>query len=312
VLIILVSGALAFFGFVALMAAVLGLGTSVEGGSRWGGDKIAVIDVSGMIVSGSGGGGIFGSGAAGAQDIIKQLAEARKDDSTKAVILRIDSPGGSAAASEEIYQAAKEVRDLGKPVVASMSDVAASGGYYVAAAANKIVADASTLTGSIGVIMHMADLTSLYKKVGYQPVTIKSGKHKDLGSSSRPMTAEERQMFQALLDDVHDQFITCVAEGRGWPKSKVKVLADGRIFSGRQAQKLGLVDEIGTFSTAVRLTAKLAGIHGEPALVRYGRKSMLEQLMATSAAAAGRSAAATLAERLEPRAVEGLLSHPGL
>ncbi len=219
-----------------------------------GGDQIAVIRIEGVIT--------------GSEEITELLNRSSEDDNIKAILIRIDSPGGAVVPSQEIYDAVKKIRLAGKKkVVTSMGTVAASGGYYIAAASNYIMANPGTLTGSLGVIMEMANFSELLAKVGVESVTIKSGANKDAGSPFRKMTKEEHLLFQNVLDDVHDQFITAVSEGRSLDMKKVKRLADGRIFTGRQAQKEGLVDGLGNMEDAIAKTAQMAGIVGKPHLV---------------------------------------------
>ena len=247
-----------------------------------GGQRIGVIRIEGAIMGGRGAGGLFGSGA-GSDDILAQIDRARRDSSIKAVVLRINSPGGSAAASEEIYKEVMRLRERHKPVIASMGDMAASGGYYVAAAADQIMADGSTLTGSIGVIMQMENLQGLMGKLGISSNTIKSGKFKDIGSYSRPMSAEERQLLQALINDTYEQFVSAVIAGRKkMDPAMVRRLADGRIFTGRQALKHKMVDHLGNYQDAIRLAAKSAGITGTPTVVEMRRHGFLDMLSDTS------------------------------
>jgi protease-4 len=240
--------------------------------------KIAVIRVDGVIATGLSY-GLFGGALASGERIGDAVRRAGKDRTVKAIVLRVNSPGGSAAGAQEIYQEVMRARKRwGKPIVASMGDVAASGGYYVACAADRIVADASTVTGSIGVIYNQADLSEVLKKIGYRQEVLKTGKFKDLGSYMRPLTSEERRLVQGLLDDTFDQFIKAVAQGRRLSESRVRSLADGRVFTGRQALKLKLIDSLGNMRTAIELASRAAGIEGEPAVVEYGRPSLLELL----------------------------------
>lgn len=240
-----------------------------------GSGRIGVIHVEGLITGSSSSGGFMGVSAA-APSLMKQLKEAREDKGIKAVLIRINSPGGSAAASQEIGQEIDKIRKEGKKVVASMGDVAASGGYWIAAKADRIIADPATMTGSIGVIMETENMQELFDKIGISPQTIKSGPFKDMGSPSRPMTDEERNILQSMVDDIYQQFVDVVAEGRKMDRDKVLELADGRIFTGRQAKEKGLVDELGNYYDAVDLTAELAGIKGEPVLIEYGRRTPFE------------------------------------
>lgn len=245
--------------FVVFLAGVLGLlAVSERGGPfAFGGDRVAVIEIEGLIVD--------------PLPVVRELEEHRDDPSVRAVVVRIDSPGGVVGPSQEIYEAIRRVRAKDKPVVASLGAVAASGGYYIAAAADRIVANPGTLTGSIGVIMHLAELEGLFKKIGVRYEVIKSGRYKDLGSFARRMTQDERRLLQDLLDDVYLQFVEAVAEGRGLDREAVLALADGRIFSGRQARGLQLVDALGGLQEAVELAAELGGIPGKPRVL-YPRR----------------------------------------
>ena len=252
------------------------------------GEKIALIYVEGEITGSRGEAGLLGQGAGG-PSILDQLREAAEDDSIKAVLLRINSPGGSAAASQEIGDEIDRIRKRGKIVVASMGDVAASGGYWIAAKSNRIVADPATMTGSIGVIMETANLQELFDKVGFAPQTIKSGPFKDIGSPNRPLTPEERNILQGMVDDIYQQFVDVVAAGRKMDRNAVLKLADGRIFTGRQAQKNGLVDELGNYYHAVDVTKKLAKIKGEPVIYEMGPKTPFEKLFGEVKSLAGLS-----------------------
>ena len=198
---------------------------------------------------------------------IKQLREFRKNEKVKAVVIRIDSPGGAVGASQELYEEIRRTNEK-KPVVASMASIAASGGYYAALGASRIMANAGTMTGSIGVIIKLANFKELFEKIGYQNNVIKSGKLKDIGSLDRELTEEERSSLQAVVDDVHQQFITTIAERRALALEKVRALADGRVYSGLQAKEHGLIDEIGNFTDAVSMAAHLAGMkEEEPPLI---------------------------------------------
>ncbi len=206
-------------------------------------------------------GGIYFS-----HDIVERLDKYRNDKSIKAVVVRIESPGGSLAASQEIYEAIKRVAKE-KPVIASMGDVAASGGYYVACGANKIVANPGTITGSIGVRMELVQIGELLTWAKIQHETLKSGKFKDIGSPDRPLTLEERELLEKLLVEMHGQFKKTVSESRDIKLDKLNEIADGRVFTGEQAKELGLVDELGGLFDAVQIAGKLAGIKGEPNVV---------------------------------------------
>lgn len=236
-----------------------------------GGAKVAVVEVEGVI-------GTEVSRGLDTEDIVRTLGEYRDDPSIRAVVLRINSPGGVVAPTQEIATAVRRLREAKKPVVASLGSVAASGGYYVAAAADRIFASPGTLTGSIGVVMQLANIEGLLKKVGVEYVVVKAGAYKDVGNFARPMTPEERRILQSLLDDVYDQFIGAVAEGRGLDPQAVRGFAEGRIFSGRQAQTLKMVDELGGLEDAVLAAAKMAGLPGKPKVVYPRRRFSLRDL----------------------------------
>jgi protease-4 len=234
-----------------------------------GAHKVAVIRLDGQIHGGSSDPGLFGGGGAGAQDILAAIRQAQDDDDVDAVVVRIDSPGGAVVASDEIARAVDRLREE-KPVVASMGDLAASGGYYVASQANKIFANAGTVTGSIGVIAILPNLEGASEKVGIKPLVLKAGALKDVGSPFREMTPEERDLYQKLLDESHRQFIDAVAEGRGVDAAKIRELADGRPYSGLQAKNNGLVDELGDLEAAYDAALELAELRRDEArLVEY-------------------------------------------
>lgn len=228
------------------------------------GDKIALLRVEGPIFD--------------SKDTIDELKGYVKDSSIKAIVLRVDSPGGAVAPSQEIYE---EVRKavVKKKIVVSMGSVAASGGYYIAAPASRIIANPGTLTGSIGVIMEIPNIEGLMSKIGVKTEVIKSGKHKDIASVFRGIGKEEREILQNVLDNVHDQFITAVAEGRRMLRDDIKKIADGRVFTGEQALKAGLVDELGNLEDAIKAAASLAGIKGEPVVVTKKEKLSVINLL---------------------------------
>lgn len=213
-------------------------------------DHIQVIRLTGMI-SDKEEKSILFSGDDSAGGVLKQFRKAIKNEHVKAILLRINSPGGTVSASQEVCGAVRAFRKSGRPVVVSMGDLAASGGYYVAAASDKIYAEPGTLTGSIGVIMDLMNFKGLADKVGVEPEIIKSGKFKDIASPLRAMTPEERDLLHTLIMDSYDQFVTSVAEGRKMKVEDVKKIADGRVYSGRQALKLHLIDELGGYDEAV-------------------------------------------------------------
>ena len=248
---------LVFIGFVAIIA-IYGLG--LLGGDGWQFSlrgKVGIIPIEGII------------GDSG--ELVEQINEFADDRRIKAVVLRIDSPGGGVAPSQEIYQAVRELKKK-KKVVASMGSVAASGGYLIAVAADRIVANPGSITGSISTVMHYANVEELLKKVGVRSSVVKSGKFKDIGSPAREMTAEEMLLIQAIVDDIYDQFVRTIAENRKLPLQRIFELADGRIFSGRQAKDLGLVDELGGLQDAVLLAGKLSGMEGTPETVHGMKK----------------------------------------
>ena len=209
-----------------------------------------------------------------AERTVRQLTKYGDDASIKAIVLRIDSPGGGVASSQELYEEVKRVRSAGKLVVASMGSVAASGGYYVACVADRIFANAGTVTGSIGVIVQLANASELLHKVGIESTVITSGPFKDSGNPTRPLRPEERQVFQALVDDVYQQFIEAVAQGRNLPLDEVRQAADGRIYTGRQAKDLQLIDQLGSLHDAIRYAASRIGIVGKPKLVQEGKERL--------------------------------------
>ncbi|HLI64433.1 MAG TPA: signal peptide peptidase SppA [Terriglobales bacterium] len=231
------------------------------------GDKIGIVELQGVILT--------------PKDVVEQLRKFADDDSIKAIILRVDSPGGGAAASEEIYREVLRIRNKKKKrIVASIGTVGASGAYYVSSAASKIFADDASIVGSIGVIAEWYNYEELLKWAKLQAITLKAGEFKDTGSPTRPMTPEERAYLQGLIDDMHAQFIHSVAVGRNLKDDQVRALADGKVWTGEEAVPLKLVDQIGDFRAAVEDTAKAVGIRGEPTLVRpeKERKSLLDLL----------------------------------
>jgi protease-4 len=215
------------------------------------GDRIALVRIEGMITD--------------SKDSIEEIKEYVKDPSVKAILLRIDSPGGAVAPAQEIHEEVKKAVAK-KQVVVSMGSVAASGGYYIASPATKIIANPGTITGSIGVIMEIPNLEGLMNKIGIKTEVVKSGKHKDLVSTFRGIRKEDREILQRVLDNVHEQFIMAVADGRKMSPADVRKIADGRIFTGEQAIKAGLIDELGNLEDAVQVAAKLSGIKGEPVI----------------------------------------------
>ncbi len=236
---------------------------------------VAVVDVIGVITSARGSGDKAVSGRRVAEQIDKHAGQ----DSVGAIVLRIDSPGGTVVGSQEIHAAVGRARAAGKPVVASMGDLAASGGYYAACGAERVFAAPGTMTGSIGVIMQFADVRGLMGKIGVGTSTIKSGEFKDIGNGFREMTERDRGVLQEIVDDVYAQFVEAVAAGRDMPVESVRTLADGRIYSGRQALGLGLVDELGDMEDAVAAAGRLAGIEGKPRIIHEKPKRRIWELL---------------------------------
>lgn len=250
-------------GFLLLSLVNIVLGPDLD---LSGEDRIALIRVEGVILD--------------AQQTVGDLKKYAESPSVKAIVLRIDSPGGGVVPSQEIYDEVKRIRSKNnKAVVASMGTVAASGGYYIAAATDRIMANPGTLTGSIGVIMELANFEGLLKKIGVESVVVKSGEHKDIGSPFRKMKEDDRRILQSVMDDVHSQFIEAVAEGRSLEVGEVRPLADGRVFTGRQAKAAKLVDELGDLDDAIKLAAEMAGIEGEPKVVEPRRRFSVRELL---------------------------------
>ncbi|MBM4278079.1 MAG: signal peptide peptidase SppA [Deltaproteobacteria bacterium] len=258
-----IVGLLAFF-FILLFA--IGQFTSRSAKFAFG-DKIAVVEIRGLITQ--------------SQGIIEELHQYDADAGVKAIILRIDSPGGGVGPSQEIYREVLKIKsNKKKKVITSMGSVAASGGYYIASASDLIVANPGTITGSIGVLMEFTNIEELFRKIGIKGMVLKSGEHKDIGSPFREMTPEEKRLIQSVIDNVHQQFIQAVADGRKIDPLKVAQVADGRILTGEQAKQLGLVDQLGNLQDTIDTAAKMVGIEGKP-LVLYPKKkfSILELLI---------------------------------
>ncbi|HOB08834.1 MAG: signal peptide peptidase SppA [Limnochordia bacterium] len=229
-------------------------------------------------------GAIDGSTLIPASSALDQLRAAEKDPQIKAVVLRINSPGGSAAASQELYNAVLRFRQRGIPVVASLGDIAASGGYYAASAADYIYANGSTITGSIGVIMQTFNFEELYRKLGIGVEVVKSGEFKDTGSSFRSLTETETELLSELINDAWDQFVEDVANARDLQREQVEAVADGRILTGRQALEAGLVDALGDLEDATQKAVELAGITGSYFIRTYQKDpSLLQRLLSTLA-----------------------------
>lgn len=261
--IILIGALVSGFFFISLfLASILGLDGGVVQSN-----KIAIINIESIITQ--------------SKNTIRQIKKYAEDKSIRAIVLRIDSPGGGVAPSQEIYSEILKIRkNSNKKVVTSMGNLAASGGYYIACASDKIVANPGTITGSIGVIMAFSNIEELMKKIGLKTEVIKSGKYKDIGSPMRKFTDEDKKLLQGVIDDVYDQFINVVAKGRNIDIQKVKEFSDGRIFTGRQALEIGLVDKLGSLEDAIDLAAQMAGIEGKPKIVSEKKeRSLLFRLL---------------------------------
>ena len=251
------------------------------------GPAVAVVDIWGAIKRGEDGRPWDDDGdSTSSIAVVKLLEAARQDDDVKAVLLRVNSPGGSVVASDEIYAA---LLGLNKPVVAVMGEIAASGGVYVSMGASHVVAHPDTFTGSIGVIMSLATAEELLQKIGVRSHTIKSGKFKDIGNMARAPTDEERAQLQNLVEESYTRFVEIVAQSRKLSVDKVKAFADGRILSGRQALALGLVDALGTEKDGVAKAAELGGITGTPRLLQFrGKRAFLEDILESTLRQVGR------------------------
>jgi len=232
-------------------------------------NKVAVISLSGPVQSEESSGLFFGGSVISPKLVRNQLERAKKDVAVKAIVIQVESPGGSAAASQEILN---ELEQLEKPIVVSFGDLAASGGYYISSKADKIVALPGTLTGSIGVISEMPNLKGLFEKLGIEMEVFTAGEHKDMYAGLRELTPEEKVIMQEMTDQLYDQFIQVVAEGRSLSEEKVRELATGQLYTGVQAKELGLVDELGGLNTAIDLAASLANIK-KPEVEYYKRET---------------------------------------
>ena len=266
----IVIGGGAFFLFVLAVFTLVYLSLHRgEGKEAFGGfgEKIGVVDLEGVIIE--------------PKTVVSQLRKFAKDDSIRAIILHVNTPGGGVAASQEIYQEVRRIRDQKKkPVVAAIETVGASGGYYISSAASKIFADRGSVVGSIGVIAEWYNYGDLLHWAKMKDVVLKTGEFKDTGNPARELTPAEREYLQRLIDNMYGQFIRAVAEGRKLKEEEVRALADGKVWTGEQAKQLKLIDEFGDFQAAVEDTAKSVGIQGEPTLVRpeKQRRTLLDLL----------------------------------
>jgi len=262
---ILLAALAIYLGVVVLFVAALSTAIAPTGGGAVFGARVAIVELEGTIVD--------------VDDLLRELKAHRDNPLVKAVVLRINSPGGVVGPTQELHAAVMRLREAGKPVVASLGAVAASGGYYVAVAADRIYANPGTLTGSIGVIFQLPNVDGLMKKVGVDYVVVKAGRYKDIGNIARPMAPEERRILQTLLDDVHAQFIAAVATGRKLDPTEVVGFADGRIVSGAQAKDLHMVDALGGLEEALDGAATLAGLSRPPRVIGPRRKLSIMELL---------------------------------
>jgi protease IV len=252
-------------GLFVIADAITSSASNDEESTSISGTKVALVEVKDVITS--------------SEEIIRQLKKYQKNSNVKAIVVRVESPGGGIAPSQEIYETIKSIRNSGKPVVISMGSMAASGGYYISLGANKIFANPGTLTGSIGVILEYPNFTQLMDKVGVNMTTVKSGKMKDAGSPYRKSSVDDQKYFQELIDNGFEQFIDAVVQERKIDKAELLKLADGRVFTGRQAYNYNLVDTLGTYDDAIRYAGKLGGIEGEPKTVKEKKKQALMDVL---------------------------------
>jgi len=260
---VVIAGSFLFF-IVVMLVALSGIYSRESVSIKSFGKKVAIIDVHGAIND--------------SKDIISQIKRYSSDNSVPVILLHIDSPGGVVAPTQEIYQELKRAKEKNKKIVVSMGSLAASGGYYIACIGDSILADPGTLTGSIGVVFSYPVVEKLFTKIGVNYEVIKSREFKDIGSPYRATTFRDREALQSVIDDVYDQFVSTIVENRRLPRGKVLQLADGRIFSGRQARQLGLVDELGGLEDAIKVAGRMAGIKGEPRTVREIRRERISVL----------------------------------
>jgi len=259
ILIALISIAILFVGF-----SIIFFANMVSDNSRYdevtgrGNGRIAVVDLDFTILS--------------SESIVRQFKKFGEDKSIKAILLHVNTPGGGVAASQEMYEAIKKVKDNGKPVVVSISSLGASGGYYAACGGSLIIANPGSLVGSIGVIINLTNFKDLAEKIGITENIIKSGELKDAGNPFRELNEKDKEYFQDIVNDSYDQFLDVVSKSRKMDKEKLKEYANGRVFTGRQAKEIGLIDSLGTYEDAVKITSRLSGIDGDPVIVKEKKK----------------------------------------
>jgi len=271
-----VIGSLAVLFIFSSCAFGVGLftGFAARGGNLTISDSIYQIDFKGEITDSSGG-SLLSTGGITIEQFVSQLDEAVKNKYVKVILIRMDSPGGVAAVSQEMYE---ELKKIEKPVLISVSNICASGAFYVACAADKIMANKTSEIGSIGVIMQVPNLEGLYDKLGIKYTTIKQGKYKDAGSTDRELTEEEKALLEEQTRKIYEIFIADVAAGRKMDIAKVREIATGWVYLGEEAKKLGLIDEIGTYSDAVKEAARMGKIEGEPVIIKGGTQSFYDIL----------------------------------
>ncbi len=254
-----------FFLFVVLIFVFLFSGDDTEDVSSGTAGTVALVELNETIIS--------------SQQIVQQLKKYRENSNVRAIVLRVDSPGGGVSASQEIYEEVKKTREYGKPIVVSMGAVAASGGYYVSLGASRIVANPGSITGSIGVISQFMHINALLDKIGVTSTTIKSGKLKDAGSPFRKPNDDDKKYFQEMIEDIYDQFVSAVAKERKLDKALVKKYADGRVFTGRKAYELKLIDTLGTYQDAIKIAAQLAQVYGTPRVIKERKREKLTDMI---------------------------------
>jgi len=264
------GGLVVLIGSLAIcVLAVLGLNTQKSAVS-WGGDAVGLLRIEGEIGVAMGTGNVVSS-----EVVLDQIGQAEGDDRVKALVVFINSPGGTVVPADEIYQA---LRESPKPVVAVMGDIAASGGYYIACGADKILAHPATLTGSIGVYGRLLNAAELLEKLGVEGIIVRSGDSKAVGNWFERPTDEQLAIEQAIVDELHELFVQSVAQGREMDPEVVRGLADGRPYTGRQALELGLIDEFGGLGDAIHEAARLGGIEGEPDVIEYQQPATLLEM----------------------------------
>lgn len=291
----------------AVLAAVFTYRQTHDSFSGLGKPYVAVIRIDGPITGGASGNTLLdGGGGITSEELMRELREARRDPQARAILLRINSPGGSTGATQEIAEEMDKIRSAGKPIIVSMGDMCASAGYWLASKGNYIFASPATITGSIGVYMDYTNVEELMDKLGIKNDKIKSGAHKDILSMYRPMTAEERAMIQTMVDDIYNQFVQTVADGRKMDEAKVRAIADGRILTGKQAQDLGLVDAMGNYYDALNYAGNVAGIESDNIMIRtYGKGMSWTEIFSGEISRSGQMLGRAMGEGLKDSVFSG-------